>query len=514
MEKYNPLVALVTFTDDRDVGLYSKEVEDHLRRKQEEIDEFLRASDITVVNPLDEIRAAGSVPYGIRNLADIDRVVTHLSGHKIDAVVIGSWNWSPPMLIIDFVRKMDKPFLYYTENDPLAGSLSQLSATCSSLMEWGVNRYALTHERCFGNKNEMLTWVRAMAAVSRMRESSLLLWGGTYAVKMEQLQDDVPRLKSFMVRDVLSEDQYILVSRAEKIMQKQPERIEAFQRWLKDRGMKISFDKKMLTEEAFTKQSALLLAARDRLSELESENIRGVSIKCQPEIYSEYGVDACTLPAFLPFAQNEEGEQRIYPTVCEGDIKGLLTSVLLHALNPDVPPAFGDLISAGDDHVEFANCGAGSVYWAGNSLDAGDVLKNVEAVGNIHGVSGAAFSYYGVESPELTVARLTRIKGDYYMQLGKGRALDAKKFLSGMLGDKVRVHLGQAWGKIVVDLGVRAENLVKVIGANHLSATMGDVTREVETACRSWGIPVVRIDSDQEMIDFYSDIRFRNVRTL
>jgi L-fucose isomerase-like protein len=215
------------------------------------------------------------------------------------------------------------------------------------------------------------------------------------------------------------------------------------------------------------------------------------------------------LPAFLPFPENELGPQRVYPTVCEGDTKGLLTGMLLHAVNPAVPPAFGDLVSVGDDHVEFANCGAGSLYWAAGSPDVGEALRSTEAVPNIHGVSGAAFSYCGPAMPALTVARLTRIRGEYVMQAGVGRALDAREFLARMLGEKAKSHLGAAWGKIVVDLGVRGENFVKAAGANHLSATAGDFTREIETVCRLWGIPVLRIDSDREMEEFYRDVRLK-----
>ena len=503
-----PKIAIVTFTDDRDVGVSSKEVENHLRRKQDEVKIFLISNNINIFDPLDELREKDSVWYGIRTLQDVSSIISILSKYEIDAAIIGAWTWSPPMLVMEFVRKFSKPIMYYTENDPMSGNLSQFSATCSSLMEWGVNKYALKHERNFGNRREILKWIKAISAVSKMRESALLLWGGSYAVKMEQLQDDIPKLKSFLVREVLSEDQYILINRSEKIIKKQPDRINLFINWLKDNSLQIIYDDRMLTKESFKKQVALLIAARDRLEELKDENIRGVSIKCQPEIYSEYGVNACTLPAFLPFAENEEGSQQIYPTVCEGDIKGLLTSMLLHAINPDVPPAFGDLISVGDDHIEFANCGAGSIFWAKNSLKARDVLKSIKAVGNIHGVSGAAFSYYGIEASDITVARLTRIKGKYYMQLGTGRELDSEKFLTSKLGDKVENHLGQTWGKVVVDLGVKAENFVKVIGANHLSATLGNITNEVEIACREFGIPVVRIDSDEEMKDFYSKIRY------
>ena len=96
------------------------------------------------------------------------------------------------------------------------------------------------------------------------------------------------------------------------------------------------------------------------------------------------------------------------------------------------------------------------------------------------------------------------------MQLGAGKSLNAEQFLKKMLGDRESTHLGHTWGKLVVDLGVKASNFVKAVGANHLSATLGDVTEEVEAACMHWGIPVVRIDSDSDMKRFYREIRYIN----
>jgi L-fucose isomerase-like protein len=181
--------------------------------------------------------------------------------------------------------------------------------------------------------------------------------------------------------------------------------------------------------------------------------------------------------------------------------------MLLHAIRPEVPPAFGDLVSVADDHVEFANCGGGSVFWAANSADPATVFPRVRATANIHGQSGAAWAYFGVAAPAVTVARLTRINGRYVMQLGKGRELDAQEYLRRTLGDREPGHLAGTWGKVIVDLGVRGENIVKVVGANHLSATLGDVTAEVETACRLWGVPVMRLDSDADMERFYREVR-------
>ncbi len=160
MDAHKPRVALVTFTDMREEGISSEAVEKHLRARQEELAGFLRANGVEAVDPLAELRSGSSPWYGVRSFQEIDLLMGILGRSRIDGAVIGSWTWSPPMLVKEFVRKLDRPILYYTENDPMGGSLSQMSATCSSLMEWSVNRHALMHERCFGNRKEMLSWIR------------------------------------------------------------------------------------------------------------------------------------------------------------------------------------------------------------------------------------------------------------------------------------------------------------------------------------------------------------------
>jgi L-fucose isomerase-like protein len=269
MHDERPRVAILTFTDAREEGIADEQVERFLRAKQEELGSFLSRNEVEVVDPLSSFRPAGARWYGLRSLREVASVVAVLQGQRIDAVIIGAWTWSPPMFIKELIRKFPRPLLYYTENDPMSGNLSQLAATCSSLMDWSVNEYARRHERNFGDRQAMLRWVRGAAAASAMRESALLLWGGSYAVKMDQLQDDYTKLKSFMVRDVLMEDQYVLVKRAEAIRQDSPKRIERFLEWAVGRGLTVTRDPRMVTDEALSKQTALLLAARDRLAELQ-----------------------------------------------------------------------------------------------------------------------------------------------------------------------------------------------------------------------------------------------------
>lgn len=136
MEWETPRVALVTFTDMREEGISSEAVEQHLRDKQNELAAFLGANGVAAVDPLRELRTDSSPNYGVRSFSEIDLLMGILSKSRIDAAIIGSWTWSPPMLVKEFVRKFNRPIMYYTENDRMGGSLSQMSrATCRL---WGV----------------------------------------------------------------------------------------------------------------------------------------------------------------------------------------------------------------------------------------------------------------------------------------------------------------------------------------------------------------------------------------
>ena len=67
MFKDKPRIAIVTFTDDRDVGIADESVENHLRKKQNEIKSFLEKNSIEAIDPLPEItRDKNNFWYGLR----------------------------------------------------------------------------------------------------------------------------------------------------------------------------------------------------------------------------------------------------------------------------------------------------------------------------------------------------------------------------------------------------------------------------------------------------------------
>jgi L-fucose isomerase len=475
-------VGIVSYTDPRKTAL-AREREQYIEKSHYQLHEFLRAHHIEVVDPLVQMREGWKSTFGIATNAENKQCLKALISSEVEALIICIWHWTEPQLVVWLARELNRPVALYTNQDPAwAGSVG-ITAAGASLWEHAATHYVRTHQRFMDEPNELLRWLRGVTAFQRMRQGSILLWGGSYCLRMEHLQDDIPKLKSFLVNDILTEGQYVIIKRAEEILESDSKRVAKFRTWLEQHGVAIQFDRKMLTAPVLDKQLAFYLAARDRLNELSDLNVLGVSVKCQPEFSVEYGVTACTLPAFLPFASDASGLQPIVPTVCEGDIKGLLTAVLFHQIQPEVPPLFGDLTFVSDEYLTLSNCGASSVFYAANSLEPKTALSKVVISPQCQGASGGAIGYDGKAS-DMTLGRLIRIDGRYIMHVANGRAIT---FSAPM---KKKTIWGQSWPHVAIHLKTDAHRFIKQAGANHYIATLGHHAQEITYACEAAGIHV------------------------
>ncbi len=475
-------VGIVSYTDPRKTA-FAREREQYIEKSHYQLCEFLRAHHIEVVDPLPQMREGRKHVFGIATDAENKECLKTLVTNEVEALIVCIWHWTEPQLVIWLARELNRPLALYTSQDAAwAGSVG-ITAAGASLWEHAATHHVRTHQRFMDETGELLRWLRGATAFQRMRQGSILLWGGSYCLGMEHLQDDIPNLKSFLVNDILTEGQYIIIKRAEEILQSNPKRIARLRTWLEAQGVVIQFDHKMLTASVLEKQLALYLAARDRLNELRDLKILGVSVKCQPEFSVEYGVTACTLPAFLPFASDASGLQPIIPTVCEGDIKGLLTAVLFHQIQPEIPPLFGDLKFVSNEYITLSNCGASSVFYAANSLDPKTALSKVVIAPQCQGASGGAIGYDG-KAGDMTIGRLARIDGRYVMQLASGRAMAFSQPM------KKNIVWGKTWPHVAIHLKTDAHRFIKQAAGNHYVATLGHCVQEITYACQAAGIHV------------------------
>lgn len=498
-----PVIGIVSVTDPRPTAL-AREREEYYEAQHNALKAALEAAGMKVLDPGAELRQGWTEIFGMRTLSDIRYCVSRLKAEGVEALFVGVWHWTEPGLTTPLVLETGVPACLFIErNTGWAGSCAQASSG-ASLLEQGYCEVALRHERIRGNYEEAVAWARGASAYSRLRKQQVMLWGASYSLTMEHLRDDPPALKCLVIGDILEEGQYYLIKRAERMLADGDPRIDRFVTWLTDNGCQIKFDdanaeRVMLTPEILRRQAALYLAARQRLAELRDYDIVGVSIKCQNELSEDWGCTGCFLPAFLPFPCDAEGPQKVISTTCEGDLKTLLTACLFHAIQPDVPPLFGDFKFAGDDYFLVSNCGAASIYYAGNSNEPSTVLPKVRIEGQCHCASGGAVGWDGVPGP-YTVGRLVRIKGQYFMQIGLAQAREVTEDV------KANAIFGNMWPHHAMSMPTSPDRLVKVLGGNHFAGTVGDVTAEVAFACRQAGIPVVRLDNPADIDAFYQAI--------
>jgi len=467
-------------------------LEERNKRLHYELVAYLEGQGFRVVDPMRHI--ATEYAFGACTPDHVSALAQVLRNEEAECVVAGLWNWTDCILVRQLAEEADLPLALFTEDDISFGGQVAVAAVGATLWQAPPNSHALRHFRSV-DKTELVPWIKGMASLKKIKKGALLLWGGSYCLKMEHLEDDFGILKSTWVRDILVESEYYLVKRCEAIRQEQPDRIQRFIDWLRTAGAQIIFDEEMLNENVFRTQVAMYFAAKDRLAELDEEHIIGVSIRDQPELSMEYGVTSCLLPAFLPFSEDSEGPKSIIPTVCEGDVKGLITCILLYYLCPEAPPLFGDF-RIGRNYVVIGNCGGASIYYAANSNRASEVLAEVTIRGQCQGASGGAVGYLGKGDMCITIARLTRVRNEYYMQLGVGESFPFPKDVAH------NCHIGAMWPFVGVDLGVDPKEILRTAGSNHYSAIPGDLTQEVTHACRELGIPVVRLDSIEDMQAF------------
>ena len=486
-----PRVGLVSFADSRSDQALHSEAQRYIRDSHIALAHELAARGFQVLDPLSDAIAGRGGFAPLMSLAERETCIQRLRQDGVEALVVGCWRWSEPMPVVDLVRRLNVPTALFGHQDADWSGFGGMTAIGAALWEVAPNRAALVHARIRDDVDELARWARGACACERLRRARLLMWGGTVCMGMEHLPDDLSRLKAWLIGDVLVEGQYYLIKRAEAFLQERTE-IRAFIDWLQANGTRIVYDDTMLTSESLARQVAFYLAAEQRLAEVGRDSIAGVSVLCHKEISVEYGVTPCFIPALMPFPENHRGPKRAIPTICEGDVKSLITSVLLNAIAPDTPVQFGDLreINSRPNWIVIANCGGSSLYYAANSNRASDVLPNVTLQRQIHGVSGASVTFQGRATPA-TVARLCRVKGDYWMHLGAGQALDVTDEIMNSR------KWAREWPTVVVDLGVDAGAFARVAASNHYCMVAEDYIREITYACAQAGIPVLRIDTPQ-----------------
>lgn len=477
-------IGLVSFTDPRKTA-FEKEREIVIRQKHEKLRQEIEGWGFNVV---DVNNSFSNEVFGInsKELAlEAGKILTY---NDVCCIIVGLWHWTESNLVTTMLRvTKDIPLMLYCDDDPEWAGATCIASVGASLWETYLVNKKPNHYRLIGNNEILRKWINSMSVVYRLRRSSILIFGSPYTLGMEHLMDDLPELKK-IVDDIIMLDQYLIISRAEEIIQKEHSKIDEFLNSLND--VKIIFDERMLTKVNLEKQIALYLAAKEIVDQIG--NVAIVSVKCQPELSERYGVTGCFIPAFLN------------GTTCEGDLKGTISSLILQFLSGN-PSLFGDVKYVSNDYVFIANCGASSIFYAKLAKKMDENLRNITIQAQCQGAGGGAITYRTPQS-DFTILRITRINKRYFAQyfytesVNFGREMEEK------------LKWGKVWPHTAIRNPLNNQNLfISVVGANHLSLTIGNFKTEIRYVINELGIKGVDFNDNSEVRRFVEDIYGNNI---
>jgi L-fucose isomerase len=207
-----------------------------------------------------------------------------------------------------------------------------------------------------------------------------------------------------------------------------------------------------------------------------------VSVRCLPET-PEIFTTFCYTIALLNDTNDADGDKEAICTACESDSNGALTmQILKHIGGPPVMFADVRTIRLQEGELWLSNCGSQATLLADSRQQVHWVPHGFQEFNwKIGGATPQAVNKPG----RVTLARLTRIAGDYVMLISSGECLPY-----GL--DKLEETY---WGFSphgFVKLDGDALQLAQELRSNHLHLVYGDYVAHLQETCRVLGIrPIV-----------------------
>ncbi|HWU38192.1 MAG TPA: hypothetical protein VN203_11155, partial [Candidatus Acidoferrum sp.] len=275
--------------------------------------------------------------------------------------------------------------------------------------------------------------------------------------------------------DIEHIDQWEIVRRAETIDRG---RVTKARKWLEKHCGQVAYDGKALTPETLERQIRSYHAVRELINEW---SLDFVGIKGQPELTNSF----CTMDlteAFLNDPYDWEGKHE--PIVCatEADSDGALTMEIFKAI-AGTPVLFADVrhYDAEGGFWDLVNSGQHATYFAARSFDPKENLPKVKLLPEIFYFPAGGAAVHHIAAPgEVTLARLTRKNGKYWMAIAPAEFLTfpEKKALA-----KAQATTGE-WPHAFAKLRVPPERFIATYSSNHIHGVYGDYVEELKWVCK------------------------------
>lgn len=424
-----------------------------------------------------------SHPEVARSKDEIDAQVDQLKVQGATVFVVHIPCWTSPNLVVRGVQRMGLPTLLVSNRDSGTHGTVGLLGAAGALDQIGYSHLRVREGFDTPKLGEKaIPFIRAASAVSQLKGQVFGMFGGRSLGIDTGSIDDMQWRKEFGI-DVEHIDQLEIIRRAEMIGAEDADRTVD---WLENTTASVGYDDVKLTREKLGFQTRCYLATRQIIDELDLDF---VAVKCMPDLTNHY-VPQCLSAALLPSPFDADGERKPIPMACEADGDGALTMQVLGLVSGGAPTLFGDLSYLDEENatIYVPNCGAMCGWFAGRSEKPEENMQKIELRPSFRPGGGATVYFKAAPGP-VTMARLSRRSGKYFMTIFSGEAIEPSLEAYESF---VKSRGSHQLPTMFVHADLDFEALINEFGSNHISGVAGDYVEELVHACKLLDIePVV-----------------------
>ncbi len=418
-----------------------------------------------------------------RTRSDIEGQAVALRASGAEALIAHVPCWTAPNLVLYGVQQLGLPTILLSNKSAATHGTVGLLGAGGALDQIGYRHLRVRED--FDSPHlagKTLPFARAAAAVRRLRGSVFGLFGGR-SLGIDTGSFDPMQWRELFGVDAEHIDQLEIIRRADAMA---PEAAAGMTKWLAGTVAGIGFNGQGLTPEKLNYQARCYLATRQIVAE---KGLDFVAVKCMPDLSTHF-VPQCLSAAFLPSPYDADGKKDPVAMACEADADGALTMHALKIISGGTPPFFGDLsyLNEATRTLYLPNCGAVCSWYAGRSETPAENLMRIELRPSVR-PGGGAITYFRAAPGPMTLARLFRRSGKYFMAIIPGEAVEpTEEEYTAFVAARGAHQLPTAFVKVKADF----DRIIAEYGANHISGVAGHYTAELEHFCRLLDItPIV-----------------------
>jgi L-fucose isomerase len=410
------------------------------------------------------LRSAGFAPVGkpglVFDTAGCLAAAKECESLGADCILILLGTWVATPTVVDTVRSVNLPFGVWAEDNAASFSL-----TAGGIVHGSLDELGLPHRFFYGSPDsceligEIGSFIRASAAGRGLTGERLCVLGGR-VMGMYTTMADIIQMKNTFGVEIEHMDAVRLYFEAEKVPEKEVAAVEA---WLRQTLGKIDVKGKTLERSI-----RLYIALKAIMGQTGYDLL---AVKCQDEMINEYA-SSCLAVSLL----NDEG----YTLSCESDIYAAITMRVLSLVSGGIA-LFGDVnhLDVEKRVLRVVNCGSMPTLLARARKEV-DLGLQYEYMGRARG----ATTVFSVRESPVTLARLSRVKGEFVMLAvtGKTQTVERSRLKESR----------EYWPHAFVELDCDAKALVQNIRSNHMHLCMGNHLKDLEEFCRIKGIRCIK----------------------